>query len=213
VRWRAALAASGAAILAAGVLAAAPAWAAPTTRVAQGEVLRLVSTADWETASRMLPGRPVHWDVTVSADAPDPGTVTIGISAAGDAPLMVDASLCTREWGPQGCSGEVTVLETQWDIPRDGSESALIEMSDTDVVHLRLALELRADAAGATDVRVSARGAGDSVVVGSQGALAATGMTSIVPPALLGAAVLLLGVVLGVVRRRSPGDADARNAS
>ncbi len=51
------------------------AWAAPTTQVIQGSILRLVSVADWAAAGRLLPGQPVEWDIAVSADAPDPGVV------------------------------------------------------------------------------------------------------------------------------------------
>src|SRR5690349_25128393 len=82
-----------------------PAVAAPTTAVVQGQVLRLVSVADWDAAASLRPGEPVQWDVTVSADAPDPGTVSIGISARGDADLLVDAHVCMRAWEGSECPG------------------------------------------------------------------------------------------------------------
>lgn len=180
------------------------AWAAPTTQVIQGEVLRLVSVADWDAASSLLPGEPVQWDVAISADAPDPGIVRIAVSAAGDAPLTLDASLCMREWEYTGCPGGATTLRTGWSIPRDGVEIALAEVADTEVAHLRLTITLNAnDEGGTTDVRVHAQGAGESAVVGPGGGLATTGLSPIVPLAFgAGALLVATGAVLILDRRR-----------
>lgn len=162
-----------------------PAWAAPSTQVVQGEVLRLVSTADWDAASSLLPGQPVQWDVTVSALAPDPGTVEVGISAAGDAALVVDALACAQPWHEGGCPDGASVLLADWSISRDGMEVPLIEMLDTEVAHLRFIIALDGDGdgdgSGSTQVRVHARGAGESAVVGPDGGLATTGVSSVVP--------------------------------
>lgn len=180
------------------------AWAAPSTQVIQGEVLRLVSVADWDAASRLLPGEPVQWDVAVSADAPDPGTVRIAVSAHGDAPVAIDASLCMREWEEDGCPGGATELRTAWSIPRDGAEIALAEIADTEVAHLRLAITLTADdEGGTTDIRVHAQGAGESAVVGPGGGLATTGLSPIVPLACgAGALLVATGAVLVLDHRR-----------
>ncbi|MFJ2553573.1 hypothetical protein [Microbacterium sp. NPDC087591] len=193
-----ALAAGGA------LLVPTAAWAAPTTQVIQGDVLRLVSVADWDAASRLLPGEPVQWDVAISADAPDPGTVRIAVSATGDAPLTLDASLCMRAWGPSGCPGGATELRTAWSIPRDGSEIALVEVADTEVAHLRLSITLNTgDEGGTTDVRVHAQGAGESAVVGPGGGLATTGLSPIVPVAFgVGALLVATGAVLVLDHRR-----------
>ncbi|MCK2037655.1 hypothetical protein KZC51_16120 [Microbacterium sp. SSW1-49] len=182
------------------------AWASPTTQVIQGDVLRLVSVADWDAASRLRPGEPVQWDVTISADAPDPGTVRIAVSARGDAPLTLDASLCLREWEADVCPGGATELRTAWSIPRDGAEFALAEMADTEVAHLRLAITLDADdEGGATDVRVHAQGAGESAVVGPGGGLATTGLPPIVSVAFGGGALLVAtGAALVLDHRRRP---------
>ncbi|OAN36593.1 hypothetical protein [Microbacterium sp. H83] len=194
-------------ILAAGMLVAAapvaPAAAAPRTDVVQGEVLRLVSVADWAAASSLLPGQPIRWDVTVSADAPDPGTVRVGISATGDADLVVDAALCTRPWTEAGCPAEASVLKDGWDLPRDGSEVPLVEMADTDVAHLRLTIALDGADLGSTDVRIHAQGAGESAAVGPDGGLATTGLPPSVPWAAGGAmALLAAGGALAATRRR-----------
>lgn len=189
----------------------APASAAPTTQVVQGDVLRLVSSADWERAEGMLPGESMDWDVTVSADAPDPGTVRIGVSAEGAAVLVLDARLCSDEWTTDGCSTGLIDLQTDWAIPRDGVEVPLLEMADTEVAHLRLTVSLGSDLPGRTDVRVHAQGAGESAVVepgggvagAVDGGLATTG-TAPVPPWVLGSVVLLLGLGTGLsIRRRA----------
>lgn len=203
------LGAAGALALIAAFGSAGPAWAAPTTQVVQGDVIRLVSVADWEAASSLLPGEPVRWDVAVSARAPDPGTVSLAVSARGDAPLTLDVALCMTAWQESGCPGGATQLRSAWSIPRDGAEIAIAEFPDTEVAHLRLAIRLAPTAAPtaadgeATDIRVHARGAGESVIVGPEGALATTGLPP-VAPWMLGAGGLLavVGAMLVLSRRR-----------
>lgn len=187
-------AAAVASAVAAGMVLVAPAaaWAVPSTQVVQGEVLRLVSVADWDAASSLRPGQPVRWDVTVSADAPDPGTVRVGISATGEADLVVDAALCAGAWTSGGCPDGETVVRTAWPIPRDGSEVSLVEMSDGDAAHLRLSISLADAQRGSTEVRVHAQGAGESAMAGlGGGGLASTGPSPVAPWAVGGALVLL----------------------
>ncbi|MEV4775645.1 LPXTG cell wall anchor domain-containing protein [Microbacterium sp. LWH12-1.2] len=188
----------------------APAWAAPATEVVQGQYLRLVSVADWEAASSMMPGQEVRWDVEVSADAPDPGKIAIGMSAAGAAPLTVDVSICAVAWEEMGCPVGATALETAWEIPRDGITTALLDIAATDTAYLRLEISLGAAAEGeGATMRVHADGAGESVAVGPGGELPATGMSPAVPWILGGGVVLLLvGGVLLFARRRRRGDGD-----
>ncbi len=179
------------------------AWAAPATQVIQGDVLRLVSVADWDAAAGMLPGQPLRWDVAVSAQAPDPGVIRIGISATGGAALVVDVAMCRQAWAGTDCPGGATTLREDWPIPRDGAETPLAEIADTETAHLRLAITLDAgDAAGSTEVRIQARGAGETVAVGPDGGLAVTGASP--RTAWLAAAGVLLalaGAVLGRGRR------------
>lgn len=200
-------------LVAAALLGAAPAWAAPSTEVVQGEVLRLVSVADWDAASRLLPGQSIEWDVSVSAEAPEPGFVSIGVSATGDVPLSIDVSFCAERWQPTGCPGGTTMLRSSWDIPRDGAEFPLVQITDAETAHLRLVVTLGAAGSGSTDIRVHARGAGESAVVGPGGGmLATTGLPSSGPWILGGGAVLVvLGLLLGA-RRRRHGSARAEQA-
>lgn len=194
----------GALALVGSIAAPSAAWAAPTTQIVQGDVLRLVSVADWAAASSLRPGVPVQWDVAVSADAPDPGTVRIAVSATGDASLRLDISQCATAWQGSGCPGGAIELRSAWAIPRDGAEVPLTAIADTEVAHIRLAITLEpADANGSTEVRVHAQGAGESAVVGPGGGLATTGLPATVPW-LFGGGMLAatVGVLLVVVRRR-----------
>ena len=185
------------------VVGAAPAWAAPSTQIVQGDVLRLVSVADWDAASRLLPGQPVQWDVTVSAEAPDPGTVTVGISASGDAALIVDALECAQEWQSSGCAGGAMSLKTDWAIPRDGVEVQLLDTADTEVTHLRFVIALAGDEVGSTQVRVHARGAGESAVIGPDGGgLATTGMPPSAPWFVAGGVILVGAGVASIAMHR-----------
>ena len=181
---------------------AAPAWASPTTEVIQGRILRLVSVADWEAAGSLLPGQQVRWDVAVSAQAPDPGIVTIALSATGEAPLVLDVSMCLRAWEGSGCPGGAVIVRSSWQVPRDGGEVWLGAVADTDVAHVRLSIGLGEEAAaGSTTLRLHARGIGEDVIVGPGGGLAATGPTPLPPWVLAGGAALVVGVLL-VARRR-----------
>jgi hypothetical protein len=190
---------------------AAPAWAAPTTQVVQGRVIRLVSVADWEAASALSSGRAVRWDVTVSADAPDPGRIVLGVSATGDARLDLDVALCAQEWEDDGCPRGETALRTAWDVPRDGVQTELTSMADTDVAYVRMSVALAADEhGGSTSIRFHASGEGESASVGPEGGLATTGMPPVVPWILAGGAILVVaGAALVVGRaRRGRGRSD-----
>jgi hypothetical protein len=193
-------------LVAVAVAMPATAWAAPTTQVIQGAVLRLVSVADWAAAGSLLPGQPVEWDIAVSADAPDPGVVRIAVSATGDAQLLLDVSMCREAWTATGCPGGETALRTGWSIPRDGVEVPLAQMADTETAHLRLAISLDpsgGSGAGSTDVRVHAQGAGESMFVGSDGGLATTGLSLGMPWAVGAGTVLVVwGAALVFLHRR-----------
>jgi len=196
-----------------GGVAAGPALAAQTTDVVQGTVLRLESVADWAAASSLRPGQPIEWTVTVSADAPDPGTVRIDVSARGDAPLLVDARVCMQPWQGDECPQGARPLRSGWSVPRDGSEVPLVEMGDAEVAHLRLTIALEGPAQGSTEMRVHAEGAGESAVIGpgggTDGGLAATGLSPHIRWAFAAGGVLLVaGTAFAFLRRpQDPPDA------
>lgn len=170
----------------------APASAAPETDVIQGEYVRLVSVADWDRAAEMVPGESMRWDLEISADAPEPGTLAVAMSAAGETPLVVDAALCLDEWQGEACPSGAEDLRTAWEIPRDGEQITLEELDATDVAHLRLQVRVGDDSAGdTTEMRVYAIGAGEQVGTGP--GLSPTDGWSVAPWLLAGGAMVLVG--------------------
>ena len=75
------------------VTTAASARAAETTQTVQGRYVQIVSRADWNAAASMGPQTRVPWALVVRVQAPAPGTVRLGISATGDAPVRADVRL------------------------------------------------------------------------------------------------------------------------
>lgn len=190
------------------LVGASPAWAAPATEVVQGQYIRIVSTADWEAAGDLRPGIAIPWDLEISADAPEPGSMTLSLSATGGLPLSIDAQLCAQRWHADECPGGVDAHRLGWEIPLDGSRARFASVTDTDVAHVRLTVAMAPDASGegSTVLKVHADGIGDPVVVGPGGHLATTGAA---PGAawMLGAGIAILSVgagllIAGRVRRR-----------
>lgn len=184
------------------------AGAAATTEIVQGRYVRIVSSADWSSAAAMDPAASVRWDLVVSAAAPSPGTVRLGVSATGEAPITVDVRLCPAAWQGQRCAEGARVLRSAWSIPRDGRTVALDAFPADAVAHLRLDVRLDArDDSGATQLRVHADGFGDEIQTGPSDQLPATG-GSVPIVAIVGGGVLLLAaaVLLLVAQRRRGGD-------
>jgi len=199
--------------VACGVLAAfvlsTPAYAAPDTEVVQGEYVRLVSVADWDLAAEMLPGETMQWDLEISADAPEPGTLTIAVSATGETPLVVDAALCLDAWQGDACPSGAEDLRTAWEVPRDGEPVTLDEVDASEIAHLRLQVGVAADsAAHTTEMRVHAIGAGEEVGAGPR--LSPTGGWSASPWLFAGGGMLLVGTAaLLIVRAGRRGNGGA----
>jgi len=189
------------------IVAMPSAGAAPSTETVQGRYVRIVSSADWSAAAAMDPGASVRWDVVVSAAAPSPGTMHLGVSATGDAPITVDVRLCPAAWQGELCAEGPRVLRSTWSVPRDGRTVVLDEIPADAVAHVRL--DVRLDARGdsaATQLRVHADGFGDRLQTGPAEQLPATG-GSIPLVAIVGGAVLIAAAVLLLVaRRRRDGD-------
>lgn len=187
----------------------APAAAAPTTEVRQGQYIRVVSVADWDQAIGMLPGEPMRWDIEISADAPEPGTLTVGMSASGGTPLVVDAASCGVPWRGGECPSGAVHLRTGWKVPRDDETVVLDEVDSAAVTHLRLQVGVASGAAAdVTRLRVKVVGAGEEVDAWSDDPLPPTGPPAGLPWVLAGGAVLLVGgaaLLIGRARRREDG--------
>ncbi|MDR2322242.1 MAG: LPXTG cell wall anchor domain-containing protein [Microbacterium sp.] len=195
-----------------GVLTAAPAQAAVVTETVQGRYVQIVSSADWSDAAAMSDGRSVRWDLTVSAHAPDPGSVRVSVSASGAAPLSVDVRTCAESWQDSGCPSGERTLRAGWVVPRGGQPVEVEAISADDVAHLRLDVRVGDDArqGSSTQIRVHADGFGDAVQIGpgAEHALPATGGAVPVLVIVVGGVLVLAAAVILVVgaRRRRGGD-------
>ncbi|MBN9157350.1 hypothetical protein [Microbacterium sp.] len=188
------------------VTTAASARAAETTQTVQGRYVQIVSRADWNAAASMGPQTRVPWALVVRVQAPAPGTVRLGISATGDAPVRADVRLCAVAWQGATCSAGERSLRADWAIPRDGRTIELAEMPADAVAHLRLEVRMASGpTTGSTRVLVHADAFGDQVQTGPTGELAATG-GSVPVFALGGAAVLVVVAVLLLGGRRRRGE-------
>lgn len=199
----------GFAALTAGVLAATaatPAWAVPVTQVVQGQYLRIVSTADWLAAASMAPSNVVPWDLSVSVEAPEPGTVSIGVRATGGTPLVADVLRCDVAWTSGGCTSGTETLRAGWTVPRDDVLVPVLEMTDTDTAHLRLVVGLGPGTIiDSTTIRVQVDGASESVIVGPETPLPGTGADptlSWLLAAGAGALIVVAVLLIGAGRRR-----------
>ncbi|WP_119696809.1 hypothetical protein [Microbacterium halotolerans] len=187
----------------------APAAAEPTVEVLQGKYVRLVSVADWDQAIGMVPGEPVRWDIEISADAPEPGTLTIAMSATGETPLVVDAASCGVPWQGGDCPSGAVHLRTGWELPREDESAVLDEVDSAEVTHLRLLVAVASGAdADATRLRVQVVGAGEEIDAWSGDPLPPTGPPAVVPWILAGGSLLLAGgaaLLIARARRRDDG--------
>ncbi|MGN8026429.1 hypothetical protein [Microbacterium sp. 22242] len=191
-----------------GIATVPEAGADPATQVVQGQYVRLVLHADHSSPAEMEPGTDVRWDLVVSDAAPGPGTVLLGVSATGDAPIEVDARLCSVAWQGEKCAGGSQLLRSAWSVPRDGRTVVLDAMPAGSVAHLRLDVRLAGgEVSGATQLRVHADGFGDHLQTGPEESLAPTGGSAPIS-AIVGGGVLLLAAaaLLLVPRRRRGGD-------
>ena len=189
------------------LIAAMPAaGAAPTTETVQGRYVRIVSSADWGQAAAMDPGASVRWDLVVSAAAPEPGTVRLGLSATGDAATTVDVRLCPAAWQGETCAAGARVLRSAWSVPRDGRTVVLDEIPADAIAHVRLDVRLAArEESAVTQLRLHAEGFGDEIQTGPTGSLPATGGSVPIVAIVGGGAILLAAAVLLLVARRRRG--------
>lgn len=182
---------------------AAPAAAAPASEVIEGQHVRIVSTADPSTMGSMLPGDVAVWDVSISAEAPEPGQIDIGLSGDGELPLIVDVRSCVEPWSGNGCASDERSLARDLTAPLDGTLLPMLDMPADAAAHLRLDVSVPPTSSppeqAATTLRVHADGFGDELeATPPDGAeLPRTGMQ------LGGAALLAIGaVVIGIAGAR-----------
>ncbi|MGW9168089.1 hypothetical protein [Agromyces sp. NPDC055658] len=189
--------------------------------VVQGEVIRLVSVGDAQAMASMAPGETVVWEVGVSAQAPERGTIAVTLSGTGSPSLGLvgDVAWCAERWTAAGCGAPTTVADGL-ELPVDGQRLPLLTMSSDDERWLRFEVRMAPSAgppAGLATLVVRATGSGDEASIGPPGSgahdgLAGTGtvaapVIAVVAALALGGAALLAG---SRRRRRSAGHGATR---
>lgn len=191
------------------------AHAAETETHINGAVLKLTSIGDTELMTNLQPGIPVEWQVGISANAPDPGTVDISLSASDDATdaqkLTVAVDSCRTRWNAKICStGHQALIQPQplSDLlaPEITEGTLLLTTMPSDEQRwLRIAVTLAGpvDTGFSQTLHVKANGLGDDLSTGGQPLmLAETGFNPL-PPILLALTSLLMGLTIaGCTARR-----------
>ncbi|MFI7024359.1 signal peptidase I [Micromonospora sp. NPDC049900] len=198
----------------AAVLAApGPARADPAEDVIRSRFLTLVSIGDEARMTTMAPEEPVPWQVGVSAHAPQPGTVTISLSASGPLAarpdgLQVTAAVCPQRWVRGACpTGQAQQVLADGPATRLTTAPITISSMHADQqrwVLVTASLLAGSTASGSADLVVTATGFGDRASAGGTvGPLPRTG-PDLRTPLAVGAGALLAGLllVLAVRRRR-----------
>lgn len=188
--------------------------AAPTTEVIDGRYLQIVSVADWQAAKSLEPGQVLRWDLVISAEAPEPGTIDVTVSALGLTPLEINARLCMSAWDGETCPRGERQLRSGWQVPRDGLDVPLANFPSAETAHLRLGVTLGPGPApdgAATQVTVRATGVGESIEVNGEESLAQAGAPARPAGVLATAGLTLLGAAaLVFARGRRRANADGR---
>lgn len=185
---------------------AAPARAADTVTIVTGRYLTLTSIADLDRLTSMTPGTTVPWQVGVSANPPDPGTVTLAVSASGSAALQLTSqvSSCPTRWVDGVCSGGATLLQPTRTIPLDGSPRTLVTMRSAEQSWILFDVTRPSTATGvapgqSVSMLFRASGVSDSVEVGP-GRLATTGSSAQGPWSAALVSLGAIGVGLAITR-------------
>jgi signal peptidase len=209
-RRRRRLAERGGAVTAVGLLGAAllvgaPAPAEARERVIRGEVITLVSIEQPEMRT-LTPGARAVWQVGVSADTAESGTITLALAAAGDDArgLSYRVDACPRRWVDSACDGARALIDEP--VAAHHPERQVGTIRADEPAWLRIEVTLTTDAGSLetpVELILRARGVGDAVGTGT--GLPTTGGSF--PWPLLGAALILTtagaGILAGARRTRS----------
>lgn len=169
--------------LAAVLMLAAPGSGHAESRLITGEHLRMQTEGDAEQMRNLAPGQSVIWTVGVWAEAPDPGTIHLGITGGGDLAeaddaLTVSVTGCSTPWVGDRCPSdahELLAAESLDSLAESEGTRALTTMPSDEERWLRVQVTLttaagEADLSGADGrVLVHAVGAGDELSTGPDG--------------------------------------------
>ncbi len=185
--------------------------AVTTEEVIHGTYLSLTSIGDKDRMTNMAPNEPVPWQVGVSAQTRDPGTVTISLSARGALAvnpdgLQVMVAICTTRWVNGACpTGPGEQVLANGPATRLVAHPITVSSMRSDQqrwILVTASLLTNSTVSGSADLFVTATGVGDRVSAGGDvGPLPRTG-TNLWPPVLAGVGALLAGALLVLATRR-----------
>lgn len=181
-----------------------------STSVARGTYLTLTSIGDAEAMSNMQPNVPVLWQIGVSADAPEPGTVSLSLEASGDSSLGLSLEIrsCSVQWVGGVCDGAERSIQPRLEAPLNSGLQLLESMPASEQRWMLVSAMVPPGGEGEVSLAVRAQGDSDSIAVGpgTVGTIARTGAASAPPMLLLGgvgvSAGLLVAGAAAVLKRR-----------
>lgn len=185
-----------------------------TENVIRGRSFTLISIGDQERMTHMVPDDPVPWQVGVTAQARQPGTVTISLAALGALALnpnglQVMVAVCAKRWVQSACpSGEQEQVLPRGPAAALTTHPVTISSMRADQqrwVLITASLLTNTIAVGSADLVVTAVGFGDRASAGGNvGPLPRTG-PELRTPILAGVSALIAGLLITrIARRRRP---------
>lgn len=194
-----------------------PAAAEVRERVVAGPVITLVAVGDEQAMTALTPGAPVHWQVGVLSDPPEPGTLQVSIRATGKLStrpdgLQLQVASCPQRWQDGRCPVPADELITAGPAQAvSGRDHRMAEIPAGEPQWLLVTAWLPGDwpptdrpATGTAAVRITAAGFGDSVSTEpDEPMLPGTGADRSSTVALVvGSVALAAGIVLLTAARR-----------
>ncbi|OWV11537.1 signal peptidase I [Micromonospora wenchangensis] len=188
--------------------------AGTTENVIRSRSLTLISIGDQDRMTHMVPDDPVPWQVGVTAQARQPGTVTISLAALGALALNPDGlqvmvAVCARRWVESACpAGEQKQVLPQGPAAALTTHPVTISSMRADQqrwVLITASLLTNSMALGSADLVVTAVGFGDRASTGGNvGPLPHTG-PELRTPVIAGVSALIAGLlIMRATRRRRP---------
>ncbi|MGX4655193.1 signal peptidase I [Micromonospora sp. SCSIO 07396] len=176
-----------------------------TENVIRSRSLTLISIGDQDRMTHMVPEDPVPWQVGVTAQAKQPGTVTISLAALGVLALnpnglQVMVAVCAKRWVESVCpAGEQELVLPRGPATELTTHPVTISSMRADQqrwVLITASLLTDTMASGSADLVVTAVGFGDRASAGGNvGPLPRTG-TELRTPVLAGVSALIAGLLI-----------------
>ncbi|WP_194822420.1 signal peptidase I [Micromonospora sp. S-DT3-3-22] len=183
-----------------------------TENIIHSKSLTLISIGDQDRMTHMVPDDPVPWQVGVTAQARQPGTVTISLAALGALALnphglQVMVAVCAKRWVESACpTGEQKQVLPRGPAAALTAHPVIISSMRADQqrwVLITASLLTTTMASGSADLVVTAVGLGDQASAGGNvGPLPRTG-PALRTPILAGVSALIAGsLIMRATRRR-----------